>query len=571
LKNIDKRREGTVLVKHLRDISIDGCNAVKINIGEDKGVLTILEGTSDLPSTNPERFDPENPTGHYILKLEDHYQRTVATRLLELARENPGENIKNVKMAKDVIIPPWHQQIAGVPVKLIGAVRYDNFDEDDPDYKIPDIGVIQFDFYEVKRLPSEEQIVTNDTIPHLAKALLGQPEGMQRMNVLTLIAAEKLFCTEHVDEILDCFTEMKSKTRAMAQLWGCVWDQQNMLSFVRDYFKPAGVKLLREELGALYSYNRNNCTGHYKLDTNHEHDIILFRRLQEVSSEEQKQRHVRKLMDLSQDGTNEGWRNAKINGEACTALNRLSNTMKIPENSVLEFDFISYTRPGADRKACSQKSFDEYYLMLQKAKEEGKLEFPRTDGEEDLMIVLRWTCDQLYFRASDVAKIMCLMPVGHKVRLDIMVCLWSRLLDEENLKFIFDCIGFADRQELYRRIGYLNLFNPIRPDGYYKLDLKTREEYIVATILIQLAKKEPGDNCVNERYDGEIFEAPQAWLTELPTDGLWELEYVTPSLEGAAAEKAGRNDCAKPALRKQIAEKALGWEFHPDWDYDEAL
>ena len=85
--------------------------------------------------------------------------------------------------------------------------------------------------------------------------------------------------------------------------------------------------------------------------------------------------------------------------------------------------------------------------------------------------------------------------------------------------------------------------------------------------------------------DGLPFESPHDWLTEMPTEGIltltlnvtltemptegiWELKYVTPMLEGATAEKAGRGDCAKPALRRQIAEKALGWEFEDDWDYD---
>ena len=93
----------------------------------------------------------------------------------------------------------------------------------------------------------------------------------------------------------------------------------------------------------------------------------------------------------------------------------------------------------------------------------------------------------------------------------------------------------------------------------------------MGTILIHLALKEPGDNVVNEKFNGIDFEAPREWLSELPTQGecesfvvgsfyyisgIWELVYQTPKLEGAAAEKAGRGDCAKPELRKQIAEKA---------------
>ena len=204
------------------------------------------------------------------------------------------------------------------------------------------------------------------------------------MKVLKLIAAEKTFATEHLAAVLDCFSEIQSKLKAMAQLWGCVWDQHNMLSFVRDYFKASGVKLLREELGALYCFNRDNCTGHYRINTNNEHDVTLLKRLQEVSGEEQKQRHVRKLMDLSQDGTNEGWRNALVNGvEVFSGEERLSNCLKIPENALIEFDFISYTRPGADQVACSQKTFEKYLMMLKTAKEEGMKQHPRTDGEEE--------------------------------------------------------------------------------------------------------------------------------------------------------------------------------------------
>lgn len=40
----------------------------------------------------------------------------------------------------------------------------------------------------------------------------------------------------------------------------------------------------------------------------------------------------------------------------------------------------------------------------------------------------------------------------------------------------------------------LNLFNPMKPEGSYELDLSRREERLIVKILAQLSIVEPGDN-----------------------------------------------------------------------------
>ena len=42
--------------------------------------------------------------------------------------------------------------------------------EDDPKYKLPEEGVLEFDFFELKRLPTEEHVVKEEVVPHLCKA-----------------------------------------------------------------------------------------------------------------------------------------------------------------------------------------------------------------------------------------------------------------------------------------------------------------------------------------------------------------------------------------------------------------
>jgi hypothetical protein len=67
----------------------------------------------------------------------------------------------------------------------------------------------------------------------------------------------------------------------------------------------------------------------------------------------------------------------------------------------------------------------------------------------------------------------------------------GRVTDYRNYDFIKHRVKFPDAiREIYRRFGILNLFNPHRPNGSYRLDLSIYEERIVGKILIELAKAE---------------------------------------------------------------------------------
>jgi hypothetical protein len=65
------------------------------------------------------------------------------------------------------------------------------------------------------------------------------------------------------------------------------------------------------------------------------------------------------------------------------------------------------------------------------------------------------------------------------------------LADPRNYDFIKHRVKFPEAiRAIYRRFGILNLFNPFRPNGSYRLDLSVYEEKIVCKMLLELAKME---------------------------------------------------------------------------------
>ena len=77
---------------------------------------------------------------------------------------------------------------------------------------------------------------------------------------------------------------------------------------------------------------------------------------------------------------------------------------------------------------------------------------------------------------------------------DLVVSLFPRLIDLHNFEVVLLQLSARDCAAVYLRLGWLNIFNPMKPEGYWELDLCRYEERMVAKMLIALALVEPGDN-----------------------------------------------------------------------------
>jgi len=98
---------------------------------------------------------------------------------------------------------------------------------------------------------------------------------------------------------------------------------------------------------------------------------------------------------------------------------------------------------------------------------------------------------------------------------DLIVSLFGRIVDIHNFEIILSVLTAQEVGALRCRIGWLNIFNPCKPEGYYILDFCRYEERLVAKMLIGLAIVEPGDNWkdYNFRWAYDVDPVPGWELT----------------------------------------------------------
>eukprot|EP01035_Chromulina_nebulosa_P022697 gene22697-29391_t len=167
--------------------------------------------------------------------------------------------------------------------------------------------------------------------------------------------------------------------------------------------------------------------------------------------------------------------------------------------------------------------------------------------------------------------LQCFLPYGFvkqtkyfgTYRVELVITLFARLVDLHNFELVMAALSPYEAACVYARLGWLNIYNPCKPEGTCELDLSRREERVVAKILCTLAVNEVGDNWqyysfrwtrMMEPMPG--WELTQPWLTEdgMPTRGLLTVTYY-------GGEGKQKKNC-KPyvAFRKSLLNLVLANE-----------
>lgn len=177
-------------------------------------------------------------------------------------------------------------------------------------------------------------------------------------------------------------------------------------------------------------------------------------------------------------------------------------------------------------------------------------------------------CQRVWLKSAHLALIISFFTIGKlpktvnfgSYRVDLVCVLFNRLVDVQNFDLVIKVLKTQEIACVYSRIGMLSVFNPMKPEGWHCLNLASREERIIAKMLILLSVEEPGKNWIDSsfrwKYDAPSmpgWELPERWLTDkhLPHHGFVHMDYYCGGIREVGRQ--GADHCkAHVALRKSL-------------------
>ncbi|CAM9213873.1 unnamed protein product, partial [Ectocarpus fasciculatus] len=113
-------------------------------------------------------------------------------------------------------------------------------------------------------------------------------------------------------------------------------------------------------------------------------------------------------------------------------------------------------------------------------------------------------------------------------RSELICNMFPRVVDIHNMDLVMQYLTPFEIASLYCRIGRLNLFNPMKPEGAAELHLGTYEDRQVAKMIMVLSAVEPGDNWKDARLR---WDREQSWIPG------WEV--TVPWMQEEGVQKKG--------------------------------
>ena len=146
------------------------------------------------------------------------------------------------------------------------------------------------------------------------------------------------------------------------------------------------------------------------------------------------------------------------------------------------------------------------------------------------------SADEL-FAMSDIFK----KPYG-TLKVEVLINVYNQICDPAKINKILKGFSPYDRAALIFRMGILNIWSSLCPDGFYILDLSKKDERLVLCILITLSvagsqkefsdvvfRSNPHSKSTTEEDEEAVVNFPSTWKSErnVPVEGIIQFHFVS--------------------------------------------
>ncbi|EGZ06681.1 hypothetical protein PHYSODRAFT_529594 [Phytophthora sojae] len=119
------------------------------------------------------------------------------------------------------------------------------------------------------------------------------------------------------------------------------------------------------------------------------------------------------------------------------------------------------------------------------------------EGLQQKLVLLEILVADRWLSSDQALQLIEVFPNAVRARARAACLTFSRIVDLENFIQIYDSLSSEDQEECVKRLGWLNILDPLQPDRQYPpLDLSIHDERELVQMLAQLALEEgvPSDS-----------------------------------------------------------------------------
>lgn len=298
-----------------------------------------------------------------------------------------------------------------------------------------------------------------------------------------------------------------------------------------------------------YRFNWSNPTGTWKLNLSDKTQRSIMMKIIAINnSESEFSRSLSGRGDTSQQGNWFNFRNSKITratGETQEIVIDKEFVKNLPASGQIFFDYVSTRRPPileypseqassssfsapavrgsvefqspsdfgvitVDTKVLEEKygdlvkptevgiaTDDEFYTFLDRLGLSTRKKI--TPAEAFLVLLdLQLASAKHYFTIKQVHILLDTFTDDSIIQAKVIICMFSRIYDLHKMDILLRNLDGRTQQEVMKRLGYLNVINPLKISFDYVLDLMYLDNRVLVVELMELAAKESADQIVED-------------------------------------------------------------------------
>lgn len=483
----------------------------------------------------------------YHLDMDVAYQAAVMQELIFMVMEHPatcrfGHVTYQASNSAGSPVEEYKLSLVNGQVMLRGKK-----------FELPRVGVLNVEFFSSVNMPSMKN-KASDRVQMVMQMIIKGADEEDRLDYLRLMAADLYLTCSQVQEVMQYFIENQiigtgivRKMDVLACTWTHLIDTRNMHDFmVKNIPKNERRSLINEVSIDEYRFNWTNPTGHWRLNLGMRRQLFVMMKLvsiNKVESDFSKDSKQSGRENTSQEGTWFNFRNAKFvtpRGSKNIVIDQ-DFVDHLPRTGILDFDYVSTTRPGAPHMveqefielldAPKVPSLDRRQSVLGgddivpdvNAKKSGKnnkapsvldkyevisdYEFysflesfdlssrDRVSVSDSLfpLMYLQLAVTKYWFTVKHVMVVMDCFENEFHTQANVTCVFFSRIFDLGNMDILLRSLQKPAQRLILKRLGCLNVLNPLKLALDYKISMLHLDERILLTTMLEISPQEGTD------------------------------------------------------------------------------